>query len=299
MTNTVGRNEKCPCGSGKKFKKCHMDKIFSYGVLKRAYDADDDYVHRFLFGLGGIRSCVCRSEESRLAYDKSFSPIMQSLTEMRIAKVKCLELIERHSKDISEKRDGLFTGNQITVNDPIDDELNLLFKDFFIRGVMVTRSLNKHTEHLGCSTSFLFSDQEKKFKRGMESFPLKEGDARFEYLKKFVSDHKQTWYQVFMDMRTEMEHLGWSLEDVKYKLDRKMNTYPIFPKASGLEIPYILDTCWSNIVHLCEEITVFALSLNLKEDMIIVKIPETEREKHNKARYIVSHTSMPGVPLSC
>ena len=22
---TVGRNEQCPCGSGKKYKKCHMD----------------------------------------------------------------------------------------------------------------------------------------------------------------------------------------------------------------------------------------------------------------------------------
>jgi hypothetical protein len=276
-----------------------MNKTFSYGLLKRSYDAEDDYVHRFIFGLGNIRSCVYRDTESRNAYDKSFSPVMQSLTEMRIAKVKCLELIERHTKDIAERRDGVFSGNQITVTYPIDDELNLLFKDFFIRGIMVTRALNKHTEFLGCNTSFLFTDQEKKFKKGIESFPLAPDDKRFEYLMKFANDHKQTWYKVFSDMRTSMEHLGWSLDDIKYQLDRDMNVYPIFPKASGHEIRYIFDTCWNNIVHLCEEITVFALSLKLDDDKVIVRIPETEREKHNKARYMVSHITMPGVPLGC
>jgi len=276
-----------------------MNKTFSYGVLRRSYGDDDDYVYRLIFGLGEIRSCVFRDQATRLSYDKSFNPVLQSLTEMRIAKVKCQELIEKHRINIKNKKDAIFSGHQITVSDPIDDELNLLLKDFFIRGVMVTRALNKHTEFLDCSTSFLFSDQEKKFKKGLESFPLPEDDIRFNHLKKFVDNHRQTWYQVFSDMRTAMEHMGWSLEAVGYKLDKNMDVHPIFPKVDGHEIQPILETCWSNIVSLCEEITVFALSLKLDNDKVIVRIPEEERENHNKARYMVSHVSMPGIPLSC
>ena len=299
MSNKQGRNAVCPCGSGKKFKKCHMNQTFSYGVLRRTYDTDDDYIHRLLFGLGNIRSCVVRDEQSRLEYDRSFKPVIQSLTEMRIAKVKCLELITKHQKDVKEKKDAVFTRHQITVTYPIDDELNLLLKDFFIRGVMVTRALNKHTEFLGCSTAFLFSDQDKKFRKGIESFPLAEDDVRFEYLKNFVTNHKQTWYQVFSEMRTAMEHMGWSLDDVRYQLDKNMNVCPIFPKVAGHDIPFVLETCWNNIVHLCEEVTVFVLSLKLDVDKVIVQIPEAERKNHNKARYMVSHASWPGVPLGC
>lgn len=276
-----------------------MDKPISYGVLRRAYDDSDDYVYRLLFGLGDIRSCVFRDHASRLSYDQSFNPVIQSLTEMRIAKVKCLEVMEKHKKDVHDKKDAIYNGSQITVTFPVEDELNLLLKDFFIRGVMVTRALNKHTEFLGCSTAFLFSDQEKKFKKGMESFPLQEDDVRFGHLKKFIENHKQTWYQVFSEMRTSMEHMGWSLDNVEYKLDKELNVHVIFPRVDGHEMSSIMETCWSNIVSLCEEITVFALSLKLDEDKVIVRIPEEHRKKHNNARYMVSHVSMPGVPLSC
>ncbi|WP_426807395.1 SEC-C metal-binding domain-containing protein [Streptococcus anginosus] len=29
MRNKIGRNEKCPCGSGKKYKKCCLKKCIS------------------------------------------------------------------------------------------------------------------------------------------------------------------------------------------------------------------------------------------------------------------------------
>jgi len=56
----TGRNEKCPCGSGLKYKKCHMNKQREIGVLRKAYDIGmgDDFYARFLFGLGNIRSCA-------------------------------------------------------------------------------------------------------------------------------------------------------------------------------------------------------------------------------------------------
>ena len=45
----TGRNEKCPCGSGLKYKKCHMNKPREIGVLRKAYDMgkDHDFYTRF------------------------------------------------------------------------------------------------------------------------------------------------------------------------------------------------------------------------------------------------------------
>jgi predicted O-methyltransferase YrrM len=33
VLNQIGRNDQCPCGSGKKFKKCHGSGVFAYGIL--------------------------------------------------------------------------------------------------------------------------------------------------------------------------------------------------------------------------------------------------------------------------
>ena len=94
----VGRDDRCPCGSGLKYKKCHMNKPREVGVLRKAYDMgkEHDFYTRFLFGLGNIRSCVY-GRDKQLEYDKSFSPVFQNLVEMNIVKKKCVALISQHS----------------------------------------------------------------------------------------------------------------------------------------------------------------------------------------------------------
>jgi hypothetical protein len=86
----VGRNDPCPCGSGKKYKKCCMNSLKEVGVLRKAYDMgkDKDFYARFLFGLSDIRNCVYKNDE-RSEYDKSFDAVFQNILEMHIVKNKC------------------------------------------------------------------------------------------------------------------------------------------------------------------------------------------------------------------
>ena len=54
----VGRNDPCPCGSGKKFKKCcAFNKLPEKGVLRLAYEIgiNDPFMARMLFQITQIR----------------------------------------------------------------------------------------------------------------------------------------------------------------------------------------------------------------------------------------------------
>ena len=48
MTKKVGRNEPCPCGSGKKYKKCCLRKSPRAGTLENVAPSTWDFVNRWL-----------------------------------------------------------------------------------------------------------------------------------------------------------------------------------------------------------------------------------------------------------
>ena len=258
----------------------------------------EDFVSRFIFGLGNIRSCVYKQKDSN-TYDKSFNRCFQNLVEMRLAKEKVTELVAGHLKKVENKEDGLYHGNQIDVENPIDDDLNLFFKDFFIRGSMAIDGLKKHAEFMELKIDFLFSDQDKAFAKGLKKFPLEETDERFESLLNFIKNHKKSWYSDFRELRRKIEHEGWSLEDVKYYLDTKDNVKVVVPNIQEREMLVLLNHYWNIINIFCEEIVTFLLGLKLNDDMYIHYIPEDKRDKNTPVRYIVSHKSMPGVRINC
>ncbi|MDO8565315.1 MAG: SEC-C domain-containing protein [bacterium] len=296
----VGRNEKCPCGSGLKYKNCHMNKRQEVGVLRKGYDLgkDHDFYTRFLFGLGNIRSCAY-GRDKQLEYDKSFNPVFQNLLEMNIVKKKCVALISQHLEDVGAGKDGKYHGNQIDVNEPIDDELNIFFKDFFIRGEMAIGSLIAHSRYMGSNIGFLFSNDEKKLRKGLKNFVLDENDERFKGLNAFMKHHRASWYESFNDLRNKIEHEGWHLPDLHYTLDANHKVQVRLPVAPDQTIEEILESYWKSMSMFCEEVIVFLLSLKLGDDMIIVFIPEEKRDKNLPVRYIVSPKAFPGVSLQC
>lgn len=296
----IGRNDKCPCGSGRKYKKCHMEYKGNPGVLKKVYEIDptDYFVNRFIFGLGSIRDCAIEKDK-RIGFDRVHNAVFQNLYEMKMAKHKCLEVIENHKKSLELKEDGVFQGNQITVTKPIDDELNLYFKDFFIRGLMATRGLMKLSVYLGHNIEFFFSDDEKKFKKGLEKFPIGSNDERFITLNDFIKGHQMAWYRTFREMRRKIEHEGWHLPKVHYVVQEDLSVQIMIPPIDNLPLEKILDICWNNIINFCEEITTFLLGQKLGDNKIIFRLPEEERSKHSHVQYIVSHKAFPGVPLQC
>lgn len=297
---SVGRNDPCPCNSGKKYKKCHMNTRSEVGVLRKAYgiSAGDDFYSRFLMGHGSIRTCAY-GKEKQLEYDKSFHPVFQNLVEMKMVKDKCIVVITKHLEAIQAGTDGKYHGHQIDVNEPIDDELNIFFKDFFIRGQMAVGALIRHSLYMGSNIGFLFSEDEKKFRSGLKNFVLKENDERFKALNAFISNHKTAWYASFRELRRKIEHEGWSLPALKYTLDENLKVRVHLPASPDKSIAEILETYWQSMALFCEEVVVFLLSLKLKDDMILVYIPEDKRDPQMPIRYMVSLKDFPGVPLQC
>lgn len=276
-----------------------MDTQVEVGVLQKAYDIEpgDDFYARFLMGLCDIRSCAYRKDK-QLEYDKSFHPVYQNLLEMKMLRDKCLSIVSNHLSAVQSGADGRYNGHHIDIDKPLDDELNIFFKDFFIRGQMVIGALIKHSIYMGSNIGFLFAE-EKKFHKGLKDFVLKEDDERFESLNNFVVNHKIAWYSSFRELRRQIEHEGWSLPRLRYSLDENQKVQIHLPILFNQSLDNLLNTCWENMTLFCEEVIVFLLSLKLRDDMVIVYIPEKERNQNIPVRYIVSHKDFPGVLLQC
>ncbi|MEK7070880.1 MAG: hypothetical protein AAB966_03675 [Patescibacteria group bacterium] len=265
------------------------------GVLYGPMEAGekDDFLNRFLFQNLEIKPFLV-PKEKRLEFDRDYDSFLQNLTEAKTVKKLALEKIGFHKKELATGQDGKITGSQININHPIDLELNIFFKDFFIRGAMATERLSWLLDHwFGYNISFLFTDDEKKFEKGASSFKLKRDDPRFLILDSFVKSHREGWYSTFKDLRNKIEHQGFRLPQIKHRLDQNGRVEAVFPQFGQQTIEEVLEILWENLSRLCEEIFIFITSLELKPPYIIWQIPEEKRFQHNWARYKVAIPEYP------
>ena len=243
MNTVQGRNDKCSCQSGKKYKKCCLQKYENRvqsqqitGTLKTMYsnkNGDDDFFARYIFGLLKMRDAIYPTNE-RLEYDRSFGPVFQNLLEAKYAKEWAIDLINRHNVDIEQGKDGIVQGHQLNINNPIDNELNIFFKEVFIRGSIAIDCLIKHTEFMGYGISFLFSEDSKKNKKGIKRFPIPETDDRFIYLQQLIHTNRKKWYTQFREMRRKIEHAGYKLPEIKHFVDNKGKVRSNYPDRKSV-----------------------------------------------------------------
>lgn len=306
--NKLGRNDKCYCKSGKKYKKCCLQKNTKnqqpqnlIGTLKRVHgkvSEKDDFYARYIFGLSKMRDAIYPSDK-RLEYDKSFSPVFQNLLEAKYAKEWAINLINKYNLDIEQGKDGILQHQQLNINNPIDNELNIFFKDVFIRGSIAIDCLMKHTEYMGYGIGFLFSNDDKKNKKGIKKFPIPETDEKFVYLQQLIHSNKTGWYTQFREMRRQIEHFGYKLPEIKHIVDSKGKVTPNYPFIGNQTIEEVLNICWNNLSKLCEEIIVYITSLKLPDHLIIVMIPPEQRDKLLPLRYDVRLKDFPDANFSC
>ena len=264
------------------------------GVLYGPIEDDaDHFFHRFMFQNMEVRSFIV-SKEKRLEFDRDYGTFYQNLVETRLAKTYALRELIRHREEIATGKDGIVTGHQLNVNNPIDDELNLFFKDFFIRGTMATEGLRQLLDKwFGYNTAFLFTDDEKKFEKGAKAFKLDRNDPRFQVFNDFVKSHKDGWYRDFKELRDQIQHQGYRLPQIKHRVDINGNVEVLVPQLRRQTIEEVLEIVWSNLSDLCEEIYIFIASLELKDGYVMSRIPEEKREMNNWARYKIA---IPGFP---
>ncbi len=301
--NAVGRNHKCPCGSNRKYKKCCLSKDEANrnirGVLTKSYDIKegDDFFGRFIFQMCQIRDCISPREE-RLTYDHFYSTIFENLYEAKIARERCLEAISQHNQDVANGKGAYITNRQITVDAPITDDLNLFFKDFFIRGVMASDALFRHCAYMGYPISGLFSDKEKKRKQAVAEFPIPDSDPRKAQFFKYIEGHQKNWYRVFRELRVQIIHHGWKLPKIVYSPIAGNKVGVNYPKIHGLTIEEILNVCWHNMTGFCEETIVILAGLKLPDDLMILEIPIDKRDKGFPVRFAVRHKAFPEANFS-
>ena len=264
------------------------------GVLYGPIEDDaEHFMHRFLFQNTEIRSFIV-PKEKRLEFDHDYDAFFQNLVEAKLAKTYALRELVRHREEIGTGKDGIVTGHQLNVNNPIDDKLNLFFKDFFIRGTMATEGLQQLlNKWFGYNIAFLFTDDEKKFKRGAQAFKLDANDPRFQALNNFIKSHRDGWYRDFKELRDKIQHQGFHLPQIKHRLDAAGSVEILVPSLGQQTIEEVLEVAWNNLSNLCEEIYVFIASLELKGRYIIWRIPEEKREAHNWARYKIAIPEFP------
>ena len=166
---------------------------------------------------------------------------------------------------------------------------------------MAINALKKFCKFLGYDVGFmLLEDQnEKKYKKGLRRFPLKQEDHRFTFLSTMIKQNKIVWYFQFNKIRNDIEHDGFSLPSISYKLDEKNNVIIKYPKFGEQTLEEIISICWYNLTHLCEEIIVFLLSLKLENNLIIVEIEKENRDKDMPIKYAARHKDFPYANFSC
>lgn len=267
-----------------------------YGPMKAG--KDDDFYNRFLFQNMEIRSFVV-PKNKRLDFDHDYDAFYQNLIEAKMAKTFALRELARHQKEIDLGKDGIVTGHQLNINHPIDDELNLFFKDFFIRGTMATTGLTKLLDKwFGYNIAFFFTDDEKKFEKGAMAFKLDRNDPRFQTLSDFIKSHRDGWYRNFKELRDRIEHRGFKLPQIKHRVDADGKIIILVPLLGKQTIEEVLEIAWTNLSNLCEEIYIFVASFELKDDYVVWRIPEEKRKDHNWARYKIALPDFPEAHIS-
>jgi len=292
----IGRNDPCPCGSGKKYKKCCLlNKLPKKGVLRLVYKnrTNNPFMARMLFQILHIKDYIYRDEE-RNEFDKKHTIVFQNLFEAKIAKENCQHLIKEHSEKIKNNQICKYSKEDpvIRINETIDNELNMMFKDFFIRGRIAFDGLIKLTGFMGYNISFAFSKKEKYLEK-RKKFLNQHSDDKYQKFCEMIDGNRKTWYSTFIKIRDDVEHNGFKLPEIQHVLDKDDCVKPIYPTINFQRIENVLEICWTNLFHLCEDIIVFLLSTKLKDPLTIISIPENKRNLSNPVKYKVTIKNLP------
>lgn len=260
------------------------------GVMSRIYDAGTGSPFgRTLLQNLNIRDHAIQGEAEKRQFDERYSIVSQNLYEALLVKDKCIEQVKTHIDKVNQgticsynSRNGV-----ISVDETVDNDVNLYFKDFFIRGNMAFEGLQQLGDFLGYNVKFAFADTTKSFEEGKKKFLAENPGGKVEGLIQVFEGHRGAWYQQFIKHRNAIEHRGSKYPKINYVLDENDKVKVLFPVFAKRTTEQLLDLLYENLLSFCEDTVVSLLSLKLPPDKVIIIMPEDQRDPANPAKYRV------------
>ncbi|MCX6810078.1 MAG: SEC-C metal-binding domain-containing protein, partial [Candidatus Berkelbacteria bacterium] len=290
MANKVGRNDPCSCGSGKKYKKCCMN-IVKHEILHTLVKTSDlgsadPFIARMYMQIFEIRDLIFPTDKDRREFDEYYTPVLQNLMEARLVKDRCVELVNKHRQDLKSGKVTRVENKTLTVMESIDDNLNIWFKDFFIRGYIANQNIIRLAKFIGFKISFIFKN-DQDFDEESKKFLKNNPNGGMKFLVDMVSKDRKEWFSQFVEIRTKIEHSGFQVPCLQYRINEKSEPIALEPTFGEMDIESYIDLMWNNLFPFCEDVIVFLLSSKLPEEFAVKHIPVSAREKSKPIRYVV------------
>lgn len=268
-----------------------MKNAVSKGTLSKFSDkgSSDPFMARMLYQMGEIRDFIFYTDAEKKAFRDFYEPIFQNLWEAEFVKEKCIKIIENHKKALVAGKIAKFKNGFIRLDESIDFDLNIYFKDFFIRGSIALDCLKGLTSRIfDVNIEFLFAS-EKKFEDGIVKFRAKHSGDLFKFFTDMLRDERKQWFSTFVDMRNKIEHKGFKLPNVQHILQNGKIT-GVFPLMDGKEMTIVLEILWNNLFNFCEDAVVMMFATKIKEDsgIGIIQIPPELRDDIMPVRYKIA-----------
>ncbi|MDE2079439.1 MAG: hypothetical protein KGI73_03570, partial [Patescibacteria group bacterium] len=195
-------------------------------------------------------------------------------------------LLQKHISEVESGIKSEIKPGQVNINDNIQLELNLYFKDFFIRGGIALSYLVKFASFLGYNISFIYQ-KDRDFETGIKKFLEKHNSPLMEFLVDRVRTERVHWYTTFRKTRNDIEHEGWNLPNIKYSLENGQIKVLVPKFTDTLSINEGVDFLWIKLMEFCEEMVVMLISTKLPPHFAIVHLPKEKRDLKNPVRYQV------------
>lgn len=225
-------------------------------------------------------------EKDRLEFDKYYEPVLNNLIECRHAKLNCEKLIEEHSKKMETGEIVVSQGRAYEIKESIDIDLNRNFKDFFMKGEVSLQCLNKLCKYWGYPISFFFQN-DKDFEKKSEKFISINKGEKYEHFVDMLKKDRISWYLFFNEVRNKIEHEGFNLPKILYKINQDGKMMAYFPTINDRPLLEILNNFWNNLFEFSEDVFIFLFSFKLPPITEIGVIPENERDPKCPKKYRV------------
>lgn len=291
----VGRNDKCPCGSGKKYKKCHMSKdnkqigVAEISVLRKMSNKGLPHplAVRLIFSIGEIKRFALTDQNTIKNFDKFHQQLVESIWEAGYCKDQVKNIIDSHSKNIESGAVArLVNDHQLNIDEDIDVDVRVAFKGVFIYGSIALSYLGKIAKELGYDINFLYGN-DKEFEEGIAKFIADNNASLFHFIAGHIREARNNWSNSFLKTRIEMTHQGWQMPEIKYTL-KDGKPAVIFPNfAEKVPLSEGVDILYTRLFDFCEDVIVILLATKLPASFAVMHIPEGQRDPAHPVRYKV------------